>query len=106
MERADKKRFVLKIYTNDCSEAELELEDAAARHAIASGLPLSVPQVVRTVDGEPFCKQRLLGGSVRRARLLSFVEGEPWCDRAETSRALREDLGTQLAKMHGAFGRA
>lgn len=100
---ADKKRFVLKIYPNVRSEAELELEDAAARHAIASGLPLSVPQVIPTVDGKPSCQQSLLDGSVGRARLLSFVEGVPWCDRDETSRALREDLGSLLAKMHQAF---
>ena len=85
--------------------AELESEQHFTAHLAASGL--SVPEVVRTVDGGGYTRVEVTPGEHRYAGLLKWVDGEVMRARFD---AMAEDeiadayasLGALMARMHDA----
>lgn len=96
-------RYVLKVAGEECDERTIDMECRAVEHVARAAIGLAVPRTVSTVAGHRFAV--LNGGDAGplRARLLQFVEGEPWDRRAAHPRALLADLGAKLALLDEAL---
>ncbi len=97
-------RFVLKLADSELRSDELELEHQAVENAQAAALGVALPRIRRTKRGGIEAKSAGAGGL--RGRLLEFVGGSAWSDRATPPGAetLRE-LGRLLGRLDLALAR-
>ena len=83
---------VLKLHAPGFEPAVLDLQDAAMEHVAAAGLAVATPRLVRTAPLDE-------GG---RARVLSWLPGEPWAAAPRGAEALRS-LGRAVAGIDAAL---
>lgn len=90
--------FILKVSNPAESAQELDLELSAMRHVemVDPGLP--IPRVVPSRTGASLVDLYVRAGSLRKARLLTYIEGTI-LDSTEASSREREKVGEILAKL-------
>jgi len=94
--------FVLKICRAEYALVELEAQNAAMRHLSGVDLDCRVPKVIPSLNGKEIIPLEIRGQQYR-ARLLSYLDGQPLAqcfdsDNAHTASAISA-LGTFCAKI-------
>lgn len=96
----DAGRRVLKI-SSEASEPRpvLELQGAALRWLAERPSGARLPRVIPAADGSDLLAIRDQAGAPGHARVLSWISGTVWAERAPASSALRRELGRALAEL-------
>jgi 4-aminobutyrate aminotransferase-like enzyme/Ser/Thr protein kinase RdoA (MazF antagonist) len=94
-------RFVLKIANGADDRALLEAQNAALVHVARSST--LCPRIIPTVSGETIGELTTPSGARHFARLLSWIEGEPFGSLASHPPALLEGLGAAIAELDAAL---
>ncbi|MBB1248870.1 aminotransferase [Rhizobium sp. G21] len=90
--------FVLKISRAEYSLTELEAQNEAMRVIAAKAQGFEAPQPVATRSGAEIL-QLVIGDQACRARLLTYLEGEPLTRRKHLSNKTRRALGRVSAEV-------
>lgn len=90
--------FVLKISRAEYSLDELEAQNAAMRAIAARAIGFEAPKPVAAQSGQEIL-EITVGGLACRARLLTYLEGEPLTRRKHLSEQTRRALGRVSAEV-------
>lgn len=94
---SDGRLLVLKIASRDERRDVLELQHAVLQHLAGRELPVRVPTVLPTSDGDPIAS--VDAGGSRLARLLDWIPGVPMASWRPRTPPLLRHLGESLGAM-------
>lgn len=95
--------FVLKISGAGEQQSILELQHAALDHLAARYDETTWPRVCRTTDDNAITRVEGKNGLRHLVRMLTYIEGRPFCDIKPHSPGLLRDLGAFLGRLTGAL---
>ena len=100
--RGSDAQYLLKVANAAEPDDLLDFQSAALEHIAVSDPGLPVPRALRTLGGERWARCEGGDGSSLRARLLSYLPGEP-LDRAPCDSRLFRDCGAFAARLDRAL---
>lgn len=97
---ADGARYVFKVMRAGCNPDFILMQIAAMERARKAGLGASIPEVIRTRNGEAFARLADANGSERLAWLISFLPGKVLADFEPWTPPLAASIGALLARLY------
>jgi Ser/Thr protein kinase RdoA (MazF antagonist) len=91
-------RYVAKIVDDDMPPEVVEMEFKAIEHAESVGFPLQLPRILKNRQGNIETGIKLPLSSLKRLRLLSFINGTLLADISDISDELLKNVGISLAR--------
>jgi Ser/Thr protein kinase RdoA (MazF antagonist) len=91
-------RYVVKIVDDDMPPEVVEMEFKAIEHAESVGFPLQLPRILKNRHGNIETGIKLPLNSLKRLRLLSFINGTLLADISDISDELLKNVGISLAR--------
>lgn len=99
---ADGRELVLKIAPEGDTRDLLELQHAVLAHLAAQALPIRVPRVLPTVEGDTIALLEV-DGTARQVRLLDWIPGTPLASWRPHLPTLLRHLGESLGRLSAAL---
>ncbi|WP_349663378.1 aminotransferase class III-fold pyridoxal phosphate-dependent enzyme [Cellulophaga lytica] len=95
----DNQNYILKISRADENEQYLDFQQKLLLHLENTCPNLSIPRVIKDIDQNIVSHYRTEDGSIRKIRLLSFIDGRIWNEVNPQTDNLRYLLGKQCGKL-------
>lgn len=101
-EAEDGCRYTFKIFTSETEAGHLDLQSQLLERLQAKASDLSFPRLIPTKDQQPMVEVEY-EGEIRKAQLLSWVDGTLWAHFTPHTPSLLFSLGEVLGKLSQAF---
>ena len=99
LEAAGNKKYVVKLADTLSDRDRILLEHETVEAVFNHGIDVLLPRLVPDLNGNVVTFFKDNEGSPRPGRLLEFVPGDAWSDKAPASDELLETLGELVARM-------
>lgn len=99
IELPDGEKFVLKLASERTTRERILMEHSMMQALRESNVGVALPRHVPDLNGNLMAFLQVDEGDPRLARMLQFVPGEPWGEKAPASTALLSALGRLIARV-------
>lgn len=103
IETPDGEKFVLKLASEGTTRERIHMEHTMMQALLESDLGVALPQYVPDRSGNLMTSLKIDDGPAQLARLLAFIPGEPWGEKAPASTELLYALGKLIAGVAEVF---
>ena len=91
--------YIFKVSEPGGDEESIGFQTAMLNHLNDSALPMNLPRIIATHQGEPYVRMEVEGQAPRILRMLSWVPGRLWADVRPKGDPLLVSLGQLCGKL-------